>query len=445
MRPRLPPPRAFASSSAFGLLAIAAATHACGGSESAPNRDPVADQRSPVINGADDRQELPTLTPPGARETIAHSVAALMWINRIDYDDPGALRAVSLAEGLGVCEDERFAQQPTAAFCSGTLLDGDLLLTAGHCLGQDADDAAESCRHLLVVFDYHLLDSGALALSSGDSVYSCRKVAYHQKATVDDGLVDLAVVQLDRPVSSPLAPAMLAEADLELGMPLIAASHGAGLPLKVDRGAVVVDVPAAAEYFIASTDSFGGGSGGPLFDASLRLVGHQLRGLPDWQRVGDCLRAAYAPAAGEEHQRIETSVRAFCGSGWPSERLCGIAPSCGDKVCDASERAGQCPNDCPAPRCGDGRCDVFERGDCAADCSPFDDVPLDWLDDPADFAAGQAPASTTSAADRTGCALTSPVPRGTPTGWLTSLIFALLGLRTRTRRRRSAWDDRHAR
>jgi len=420
--------RALASSKPlWGLLALSA----CGGPEPGARPSEAAELREPVINGGDDREELPVLEP-AARETVAQSVAALMWMQRIDYEQPSALRAVSLAEAAGVCEDERFADQPTAAFCSGTLLDGDLLLTAGHCLGQDAEEAAERCRHLLVVFDYHLLEGGELALGSGDSVYSCRRVAHYEKATTGERLVDVAVLQLDRAVAAPHAPATIAAGELELGASLLAASHGAGLPLKVDRGAFVIDVP-SDEYFIASTDSFGGGSGGPLFDASLHLVGYQMRGVADWKQEGGCLRATFAQTPREQHQRVETALRGLCDSGWPSERLCGTAPACGDAVCDASESADACSEDCPALRCGDGRCEVPERSECASDCSPFDGVPPDWLEDPATYDAGDVPAPRRTS--KAGCVASGPAPAGSPTAAVGSLL-CLLGVSLSRRRGR---------
>lgn len=428
MRLRLPTVRVFGSSPPiWGLLALAMGCPACGGNEAGASLGEVGEVHAPVINGVDDREEVSVLGA-AEREVIERSVAALMWMNRVDYEEPGGLRAVSLAEAGGVCGDERFAEQPAAAFCSGTLLDGDLLLTAGHCLGQDTQEAAERCRYLAVVFDYHLVESGELALASGDSVYSCREVAFHEKTTDDDHLLDVAVIQLDRAVSGPHGPAAIGEAELELGASLMAVSHGAGLPLKVDRGAFVVDVP-SNEYFVASTDSFGGGSGGPLFDASLGVVGYQVRGVADWKEDGDCLRAVQASTPREQHQRIDAAVRALCDSGWPSERLCGVAPACGDAVCDGSESADECSEDCPATRCGDGLCEVSERGDCAADCSPFEDVPSDWLEDPADFGDAEAPRRTSQA----GCALSGTVPRGSPTAWLGSLVF-LLGLSVWRRR-----------
>ena len=426
MRLRLPTFRASVSS--LSLLAVSVSP-ACGGNDPGSNDNRVAERSLPVINGVDDREE-PTVLAPPARDVVEQSVAALMWMQRIDYEEPGALRAVSLAEAAGVCEDERFAEQPTAAFCSGTLIDSDLLLTAGHCLGEGAEEAAERCRRLLVVFDYHLVESGELAPASADSVYSCRSVAFHEKKAVGEGIVDVGVIQLDRAVAAPHAPARIAEGELELGASLLAVSHGAGLPLKVDRGALVLELPEGAEYFVASTDSFGGGSGGPLFDASLGVVGYQLRGLADWKQDGDCLRAAYAAKPREQHQRIGPALRRLCDGGWPSERLCGVVPACGDGVCDASESADGCSKDCPVTRCGDGLCEVSERGECAADCSPFDHVPPDWLEDPASFEGDQPARRRTSKA---GCALSGPVPAGSPTGWLGSLLL-LLGLSALRRR-----------
>jgi hypothetical protein len=115
---------------------------------------------------------------------------------------------------------------------------------------------------------------------------------------------------------------------------------------------------------------------------------------------------------------------AVCGAGWPSLRLCGTLPACGDGVCDAAEPPG-CPSDCPAPRCGDSLCEPPERGACPEDCSPFEDVPESWVGDPADYRAriGPAPPGPTEG----GCSIS---PRGgapVPLGRLLALIAAFSG------------------
>ena len=55
-----------------------------------------------------------------------------------------------LADAYALCAGEAFAHQPTAAFCSGTVVQWDdqtktgLVATAGHCF--DSDEVSEGCQ-----------------------------------------------------------------------------------------------------------------------------------------------------------------------------------------------------------------------------------------------------------------------------------------------------------
>lgn len=117
-------------------------------------------------------------------------------------------------------------------------------------------------------------------------------------------------------------------------------------------------------------DSFSGGSGGSLFNTALELIGHQVRGLPDWAFDGSAGDRRRGDEPSEEHQLIAISVAALCDTGWPSARLCDTA-ACGDGVCSGSENATDCSTDCDPPSCGDGFCEQSERFVCAMDCEAF--------------------------------------------------------------------------
>ncbi len=66
---------------------------------------------------------------------------------------------------------------------------------------------------------------------------------------------------------------------------------------------------------------------------------------------------------------VDTALVDLCDeSGYPSARLCGIAPACGDAFCTAGESAS-CPGDCAGPVCGDGICaPTDDAASCPYDC-----------------------------------------------------------------------------
>jgi hypothetical protein len=349
------------------------------------------------------------------------------------------LRAPSLSEASAVCDGERFAAQPAAALCSASLIADDLVLTAGHCLGPTREAGEDRCRRLWIVFDYHLEEDGSIALGMADDVYACRRVVYHAKQTSKEDVLDIAVLQLDRTAAG-RTPIRVASGRPEIGDRLLSATHGAGLPLKVEDGATVLDVPEGAKFFIADTDSFAGGSGGALLNEDLELVGHQVSGQPDWAFSEDgCARGDTSGKGMELHQIAAVAEAALCGAGWPSERLCNREGECGDHVCGSRESTVSCERDCPEPSCGDGLCELSERRACADDCRAFENVPASWSDDPLDYQLVQGPiavpvpgSSGNDEESRGGCTLGGRVSRA----WVAeSLAVLVVGWGRRSRRR----------
>lgn len=410
---------------------------ACGSAETSPEETQAESVAQPIINGEDDRRELYELESGAARRAIADSAAALMWAHRVEFGEANAaeLRATTLGSEQGLCDDQRFTTQAAAAFCSASLIDDDLVLTAGHCLGTTRPAAEDRCRRVWVVFDYFMKEDGTIAFDSARSVFACRRVVLHSKVATVDDFVDVAVLQLDRSASDLRVPIPLAAGRPELGERVLAATHGAALPLKVDVGGTVLESRKDTSYFVADTDSFAGGSGGPLYNDALELIGHQVRGELDWSFEDGCARAADGGTGKEEHQIAEVSRSALCQQGWPSERLCGTPSRCGDDICNASETSNTCSGDCAEASCGDGLCEQTERETCAVDCSAFSDVPPTWAGDPLTYqltlepTAGPSPPITSARGG--GCAVAPGLPQ-VHACWL----FVALGF---VRRRRYGW------
>jgi len=185
-------------------------------------------------------------------------------------------------------------------------------------------------------------------------------------------------VQLDRPATPAREVAPISTLPLSVGQRVSVIGFGAGLPAKVDQGAEITDVTTYRHYFGATTDTFGGNSGSPVFDEQGMLVGLHTRGQPDWESDRVCQRVARPESGYEDQQRVGDPLVALCEAGWPSPRLCDIDPTCGDQVCSPGESSESCPDDCPEAVCGDGYCEGSEPVECASDCEG-PEAPAGWI------------------------------------------------------------------
>jgi len=411
------------------LLGIALLWIAMGCSDS--NHAELGEQRESVLNGGDDRKEVFELDEV-TRSSVTSSSAALLYLNRLSWGpaDAVSLNAVSAGVALGLCDDEPFANEPLAAFCSTVLIDDDLVLTAAHCVGRDAASATQVCQRLQVVFGFELFAPNSEPELHGDQVFGCRRVV-----TVGEAPADYAVLQLDRPVAAPLAAARFATESVELGDRLVVSSYGEGLPLKVELQAQVTGTSLGADSFVLASDTFAGSSGGGLFTTSLDLIGLFVSGASDWLQVNGCKRALRSVSPAEQGQPVAGVQDAICATGWRSERLCASQSDCSHAACSAA-----CPGNCPPPRCGDALCERSERQSCARDCSPYANVPSSWLGDPALYRAPREPEPSSSRvlSPGGGCALSDRGQRNTH-WWLLGLVIPILRRPFKGRRGGSAF------
>jgi len=296
---------------------------------------------APVVYGGDDRVEVfhhPEDHP--LRRIAEESIVALIPGFRISREEDGTydlIDPVLLKDRLELCDDELFGNQPTAASCSGVLIDDDLVLTAGHCI-----DTRMPCEDYAYVFNYHLEAPTRLAEIRDEDVYSCAQVVSQGRPLGTDQTPDFAVVQLDRPVEGAHAPASIRPATpLDEREALAMIGFGSGLPAKIDSGGTVADPRADhLDFFIANVDAFQGHSGSATFDSENRLAGILIGGLtPDYVTLDGelCERVAVYEnsQAGEVIHNIAPIVAALCGDGWGTEALC--APkACEGQPCGAA-------------------------------------------------------------------------------------------------------------
>lgn len=342
----------------------------------------VGSTTQPVVYTVDDRVDWYAI-PSAPMQTLARqSIVALVPDNAIDLASPGVLfppfldavgtldEYVAAAYGEPLCPAERFRSQPAAAICSGTLIDDDLVLTAGHCVRNQA-----ACEALRFVFDYLEVDTGVLEDIDTDDVYGCKRVlAYSERSNPH---LDFAVVQLDRPVvgRTPVDVRSLTT-PLAAGTPLVVIGFGSGIPMKYDDGGSVIDPSASlVDAFVADTDTFGGNSGSGVFTDDGTLVGILVSGAADYEVGSTCTTVAVLPssAAAEECTYAFRPLAALCDGGFPSAVCPGNAPpSCGDSFCSGGESASSCAADCAGPHCADGVCTASlgeDQTTCPYDCA----------------------------------------------------------------------------
>jgi V8-like Glu-specific endopeptidase len=384
----------------FRALALGSLAAAMGGSlqswsgdawSSGALRSPVSSTATaPAIYGTDDRLDVFEAADPALRALAVEGVGALVFQNNVALDgsDTATWRAPSLWRRTGVCQGERFSGQPSLANCSAVLVDDDVVLTAGHCLGSRAD-MSNVCRDTLVLFGFAYSNGPEVERMTAARVFACKRVLAFSFDEGDSDVADFAALLLDRSTAATMQRPVAIAAGDAVGQRVHLVGNGAGLPTKIDSGGAIAPGPTSENFFAATTDSFAGGSGSGIFDDDLRLIGIQSRGQSDWMvsPTEDCLIAASAASGYETHQYAGRAVEALCASGWRSERLCGTKPVCGDGVCGVGER-DVCTADCPDLSCGDGVCSLEERATCELDCGWLSALPSGWTCAPRDYGDG---------------------------------------------------------
>lgn len=233
------------------------------------------------IYDKDNRQEVDRL--PAEYSSLASASVTLMEAERLGPEKSGLvpITAPSMME-KGLCRNERFANQPSAGFCSGCLVGPSEILTAGHC--------ADECSTTRVVFGF----KGEGNSVSANNVYKCSKVLVVSNKGVGR---DFAILKLDREVQDRRPASWRRSGYPPRGTPLLMIGSPTGMPLKSATGTIryIDNSTALGSVISTDLDAFGGNSGSCVFNKSNNLIeGVLTHGEEDY--VADNARGCIRPS-----------------------------------------------------------------------------------------------------------------------------------------------------
>lgn len=249
------------------------------------------------IYGTDDR--LDYYQADKVMQKLAGSTAALFKDSSIPYDAAAGvyrLKTLSLQDKQNLKPGEKFGNQTVGSFCSAALVGDDLMLTSGHCF--KPDPRGGPCDRVKFVFGYAVAAaSGMPTTFPAADVYSCKEIVAQMvqddvssfackgatcvNKTVGPLGADFALVRLDRKVTGRY-PLAVSRKPVAAGTKVTAIGYPSGLPVKIAGNGKVRKVTANG-YFVTDVDTFGGSSGGPVFNtATFKIEGVLSRGGVDY-------------------------------------------------------------------------------------------------------------------------------------------------------------------
>lgn len=238
-----------------------------------------------VVYGADGRLDLYQTTDGRMRE-LADSTVALFQNGNLVAGANGLTTVTGKNYGTSynLCASEKFREQDIAAFCSGSLVGPDLIMTAGHCV-----ETLSACQNTSVAFGFAVQGVGVLPKQLPTSeIYKCKEIV--KTVRINTG-ADYALIRLDRAVANHKILKIRRSGEATIGDELFVIGHPMGLPTKITTGGKVRSV-SNPDYMVTNLDTYGGNSGSAVFNATTGLVeGILVRGETDLMPAGSCYKS----------------------------------------------------------------------------------------------------------------------------------------------------------
>ncbi|GAB4019170.1 MAG: hypothetical protein Fur0010_20910 [Bdellovibrio sp.] len=238
-----------------------------------------------VIYGDDNRVDVYANTNPLYAD-LAKSTAAMISHSKLTKNGTTTTISGGTLEERGMCSNIKFAEQITAANCSGFLVGPDLMVSAGHCIRGNMNPTTNQmeypdCATSSWVFDFAVESEGESAREvPTSSVYNCVEVLEQKLDRNDQN--DFVLFRLDRPVTDRAPLTVRKTGKITDNQSIVVIGHPTGLPTKIADGANVRS-NSNPVFFVANLDTFGGNSGSAVFNAETGEVeGILVRGENDY-------------------------------------------------------------------------------------------------------------------------------------------------------------------
>ncbi|QRK04844.1 trypsin-like peptidase domain-containing protein [Archangium violaceum] len=291
----------------------------------------LGEKKSTAVYGTDDRLDVYAHPDATLRARAQQSTVALMHTPLIDATDPNhvVFTGQTLGEARNLCTTERFRDDPRAAFCTGTLIDDDLVLTAAHCVPNP-----EECANTRFVFNFYRTAEGELQQVTTQDIFRCTSIVAHELGWSSQGNMDYSILRLDRPATPRFTPAPVRKGNtpLAVGQKLAVIGSSSAIPFKIDSGGTVRDPRADwLDFLVSTTDTFAGNSGSAVYETTNYTVASiVVRGDADYVANGSCNvvnTCSETGCVGEQSTYVYNAIRTLCAAtNNASPRLCADMP-----------------------------------------------------------------------------------------------------------------------